>query len=142
MWLQVFLVRHDVLATCHFEFNKTMELMFWDYWWPQLWKYVEELSNLVMFVLKQKIFVITLVISFNHYQSMHPYGLQFPYFIINLSPFSSYKSILVVVDHLMKMVNFILCTKTITSEKTSKLFFDHDFQYHGLPQNIIFDHGF
>jgi hypothetical protein len=35
---QIFQARHDVLATCHFEFNKTMELMFQDYWWPQLWK--------------------------------------------------------------------------------------------------------
>ncbi len=62
-------------------------------------------------------------------------------FIINLSPFSSYDSILVVVDHLTKMVHFIMCTKTIINERTTKLFFDHVFQYHGLPENIIFDHG-
>ncbi len=62
-------------------------------------------------------------------------------FITNLSPFNSYDSILVVVDHLTKMVHFIPCTKTITDEITTKLFFDHVFQYHGLLEDIIFDHG-
>jgi hypothetical protein len=48
-------------------------------------------------------------------------------FIIDLSPSTSYDSILVVVDHLMKMTRFISCTKTITSEGASKLFFDDFF---------------
>jgi hypothetical protein len=63
-------------------------------------------------------------------------------FIINLPPFNSYDSILVVVvDHLMKMVHFISCTKTITGEGTTKLFLDHVFWYHGLSKDIIFDCG-
>jgi hypothetical protein len=40
--LQVLRAKHDVLATCHFGFNNTMELVSRDYWWPQLWKYVKE----------------------------------------------------------------------------------------------------
>jgi len=48
-------------------------------------------------------------------------------FITKLSPFSSYDSILMVVDHLMKMAHFILCTKTITIEGTVKLLFHHIF---------------
>ncbi len=39
---QVFWAKHDVLVTSHFGFNKTMELVSWYYWWPQLWKYVKE----------------------------------------------------------------------------------------------------
>jgi hypothetical protein len=62
-------------------------------------------------------------------------------FVINLTPSSSYDSIFMVVDHLIKMVHFIMCTKTITNKKTTKLFFDHVFLYHGLFENIIFDHG-
>jgi len=61
-------------------------------------------------------------------------------FIIDLPPFSFYDSILVVVDHLMKMVHFISCTKTINGERTSKLFVNHVFWYHGFLENIIFDH--
>jgi hypothetical protein len=33
-WLQVLQARHNDLAIGHFRFNKTMELMFQDYWWP------------------------------------------------------------------------------------------------------------
>ncbi len=63
-------------------------------------------------------------------------------FITNLTPSSFYDSILVVVDCLTKMVHFIMCTKTIISERTTKLFLDHVFLYHGLSKDIIFYHGF
>jgi hypothetical protein len=59
--------------------------------------------------------------------------------IIDLPPSSFYDSILVVVDHLMKMVHFILCTKTINGEKATKLFLDHVFRYHGFHEDVIFD---
>ncbi len=62
-------------------------------------------------------------------------------FIIDLPPFHSFDSILVVVDHLTKMVHFIPCNKTITSKKTSKLFLDHVFWYHGILENIIYNNG-
>jgi len=62
-------------------------------------------------------------------------------FVINLTPSSFYDSILVVVDHLTKMVHFIIFTKTIISEGTAKLFLDHVFWYHGLFENIIFYDG-
>jgi hypothetical protein len=59
-------------------------------------------------------------------------------FITNLSPFNSYDSILVVVDYLMKMIHFIPCTKTIINERTTMSFLDNVFQYHGLPNDVIF----
>jgi hypothetical protein len=62
-------------------------------------------------------------------------------FTTNLPPSSSYDSILVVVDCLMKTVHFILCIEIITSKRTTKLFLDHVFQYHGLFKDIIFDYG-
>jgi hypothetical protein len=49
-------------------------------------------------------------------------------FITNFPPFNSFDSILVVVDHLMKMVHFVPCNKIIIGEKIAKLFFDHVFQ--------------
>jgi hypothetical protein len=62
-------------------------------------------------------------------------------FITNLPPFSFYDSILVVVDHLMKMAHFILCIKTIISEGTTNLLFDHVFQYHGFLKDINYIRG-
>jgi hypothetical protein len=81
----------------------------------------------------------------------HPHGLLQPLpvlaslwssismdFITNLSPFNSYDSILMVVDHLTKMVHFSPCTKIITHKGTSKLLFDHVFGYHSLSLKYNF----
>jgi hypothetical protein len=61
-------------------------------------------------------------------------------FIIDFPLCNSCDSILVVVDHLKKMIHFILCANTITNEATTKIFFDHVFQYHGIPKDIVPDH--
>ncbi len=80
----------------------------------------------------------------------HPHGLLQPLLIL-ISPWSSismdfplsnsFDSILVVVARFTKMVHFIPCNKSITSEKITKLFFDHVFCYHELLEDIFFDHG-
>jgi hypothetical protein len=56
---------------------------------------------------------------------------------MDLPPSSFYDSIWVVVDQLTKMDHFILCTKTITDKRTTNLFLDHIFRYHGFPEYII-----
>jgi len=49
-------------------------------------------------------------------------------FIADVSQSNSFDSILVVVvDHLMKIVHFIPCNKSIIGKNTTKLFFDHFF---------------
>jgi hypothetical protein len=129
-WFQVLQVRHDVLVVKHFGFNKTMELMFRNYWWPQFWKYVKE-------------FVGSYDVCAQAKNSRHrPHGLFQPLpihaspwslismdFIIDVSSFSSYDSILVVVYCLTNMDHFIPCTKTIICKGIAKLFLDHVFRY-------------
>jgi hypothetical protein len=79
------------------------------------------------------------MVSCNHYRSLLPYGLQFPWTSSQTSPpFNSYDSILMVVDYLTKMVHFIPCTKIITDKRTSKLLFNHVFGYHSLSQRYNF----
>jgi hypothetical protein len=46
-----------------------------------------------------------------------------------------------VVDRLTKMADFIPYIKTIINEGITKLFLDHVFQYHGIFENIISNHG-
>ncbi len=48
-------------------------------------------------------------------------------FISNLPPFNFYDYVLVVVNHFTKIGHFTFCTKTITSERITKLFVDHVF---------------
>jgi hypothetical protein len=61
-------------------------------------------------------------------------------FIMDLPQSNSFDSILVVVDHFMKMAHFIPCNKSIIGGK-NKLFLNHVFCYHGLPENIIYNCG-
>jgi hypothetical protein len=141
-----------LMALCNFEIYRlstmfwmqailnstTIELVFRNYWWPQLWKYVKEFVgfyNVCVWVknphhcphgFRQLLLIFT-----------SPWFLIFMDFITNLPLSSFYISILVVVDHLTKMVHFIPCTKTISNKRTTKLFLNHVFQYHVLPQDII-----
>ncbi len=115
-WLQVLQARHDTLVTSHFGFNKTMELMFRNYWWPQFWKYVKRFVGSCDVCARTK----------NPFH--HPHGFFWlllihasPWFsismdfIIDLPPFSSYDSM----DNIRKMKTWSLVLlplgkKTIT----------------------------
>jgi len=62
-------------------------------------------------------------------------------FIIDLPLSNFFDSILVVVDYLKKIIHFIPCNKLIIGERTTKLFLDHVFQYHGFFKDIISNCG-
>ena len=62
-------------------------------------------------------------------------------FIIDLQSSKDFDSIFVVVDRLIKMTHFMPCTKTITCEEIMRLIMDNIYKYHGLPDNIISNHG-
>ncbi len=131
--LQVLHARNDALVTCYIEFNKTIDLMFQDYWWPQFWKYVKE------FVGSCNVYVRIKNLHHCPHGFLQPLSITTsPWFSISMdfitifTPSSSYDSILVVVDCLTKMVHFSLCTKIIISKRTTKLVFNHVFLYHGL----------
>ncbi len=107
-WLQLLQVRHNVLAMGHFKFNKTIELMSCDYWWPQMWKYVKEFVGSCDVCVCAK----------NPCHWPHGFFQLLPIppspwssismdIITNLSPFDSFDSILAMVDHLTKMIHFI-----------------------------------
>ena len=140
--LRVLQSRHDFPAAGHFGYNKTLELISRDFWWPQMWKEVKE-------------FVLSCDICSRSKNPRHrPYGLLQPLpiprrpwssvsmdFITDLPPSNSFDSILVVVDRLTKMAHFIPCKKTSSSEDTARLFLDNVYRYHGLPDDIVSDRG-
>lgn len=140
--LRVLQARHDFPAAGHFGFNKTLELISRDFWWPKMWKDVKE-------------FVLSCDICSRSKNPRHrPYGLLQPLpipcrpwssvsmdFITDLPPSNSFDSIFVVVDRLTKMAHFIPCKKTSSSEDTARLFLDNVYRYHGLPDDIVSDRG-
>jgi len=62
-------------------------------------------------------------------------------FIKKLPFFSSFDTILVIVDHLSKQAIFISTHDTITSAELARLFVIHVFSKHGVLFNITSDHG-
>ena len=138
--LRVLQSRHDFPAAGHFGFNKTLELISRDFWWPQMWKDVKE-------------FVLSCDVCSRSKTPRHrPYGLLQPLpiphrpwssvsmdFITDLPPSNSFDSIYVVVDRLTKMAHFVPCKNTSSSEDTARLFLDNVYRYHGLPDDIVSD---
>ena len=52
--LLVFKSWHDFPLVRHFGFNKTMKLIFWDFWWLQMWKTIEEFVIICDIYLRSK----------------------------------------------------------------------------------------
>jgi len=62
-------------------------------------------------------------------------------FITKLPLAQEYDTILVVCDHFSKMAHFIATTEKTSAEGLTKLFWDHVWKLHGLPESIILDRG-
>jgi len=60
-------------------------------------------------------------------------------FITKLPLAQRYNTILVVCDRFSKMAHFIAITEKTLVEGLTKLFQDHVWKLHGLPENIILD---
>ena len=62
-------------------------------------------------------------------------------FITDLPESEGFDSILVIVDHFSKEVEFIPCTKSMSTLDTAKLYLHHVWKHHGLPTGIVSDQG-
>ena len=62
-------------------------------------------------------------------------------FITKLPLAQGYDAILVVCDCFSKMVHFIATTEKTLAKGLAKLFWDHIWKLHGLPESIISDRG-
>ena len=62
-------------------------------------------------------------------------------FIVKLPKSSGYDAILVVVDRFTKMVHLVPTTEELSALGLAKLYRDHVWKIHGLPNSIISDRG-
>jgi hypothetical protein len=76
--LKIIQMHHDLLAAGHFGFNKTMELISQDFWWPQIWTFVKNLYNRVTHVQKERFHDIDHMAFFirSQFQRIHGYHYQ------------------------------------------------------------------
>src|SRR5258707_4783855 len=62
-------------------------------------------------------------------------------FITGLPMSNGYDALLVVVDRLSKMAHYIPTNTDITSKGLARLYFDHVFRLHGIPDSVVSDRG-
>ena len=61
--------------------------------------------------------------------------------ITGLPPSNGHDALLVVVDRLSKMSHYIPTSTDVNSKGIARLYFDHIFRLHGIPDSVISDRG-
>ncbi|KAF7783141.1 hypothetical protein Agabi119p4_2517 [Agaricus bisporus var. burnettii] len=135
-------LHHDTPIAGHGGQWKTVEMVTRNYWWPgvtkQVQKYVEGCDQCQR----------------NKNRPTPPAGKLMPNpiptkpwadvsvdFIVKLPESQGMDSILVVCDRFSKMAHFIPTTETTSALGLAKLFRDHVWKLHGLPETVISDRG-
>ena len=144
MYREILHDHHDHPAAGHPRRATTYELVSRNYWWPGMRKTIARYLA--------KCDTCARIKPIRH----APYGLLKPMqvpvthwssvskdFITGLpkSGPQQHDAILVIVDRLTKMAHYTPTHESVTSEGTSRLYFDNIFQLHGLPDSLSSDRG-
>jgi len=139
---EIIQLHHDTPVGGHGGQWKTVELVTRNFWWPgvtkEIKRYVEGCDSCQR----------------NKNQAAAPAGKLMPNkapekpwthitadFVTKLPLAQGYDVILVVCDRLTKMAHFIPITEKTSTEGLARLFRDHVWKLHGLPESIISDRG-
>lgn len=140
--LHILRSRHDAPTAGHEGRAKTLDLVTRSFYWLALRRYVNRYVNGYDTCQRSKP---------PHHA---PYGLlqsiptaEAPWkrimtdFIVKVPISGGYDSLLVVVDKNTKLAHFIPTNETIDSSGVANLYLHHVWRYHGIPNEIISDHG-
>ena len=133
---------HDHLAAGHPGRAATYELVTYDYWWPKMhhtiaryirnWEtctWIKPARHAPYRLLK------SLEVPIRRWSSV---SLDL---ITGLPPANGYDALLIVVDRLSKMSHYIPTSTDVNSKGIVRLYFDHIFHLHGIPNSVISDRG-
>jgi len=135
-------LHHNTLVGGHRGKWKMTELVTRNYWWPgvtrEVGKYVEGCDAYQQCKNKSEAPVGKLMSNTIPEKSWSHILADF---ITKLPLAQGYDAILVVCDRFSKMVHFIVTMEKTLVEGLAKLFRDHVWKLHGLPESIISDRG-
>jgi len=133
---------HDTPTNGHQGFEKTLEKLKRFYWWPNMRNDVDNYIRSCDTCGRNKI------------RRHKPYGKILPLpipnkpweiigvdFIVYLPNSQNCTCIMVVSDHLTKMIHLTPCSDVPSAELTARLLLTNVFRYHGFPKIIVSDHG-
>ena len=139
---QIVEAHHDTPVAGHPGRWKTLELVSRNYWWPGISRYIasyitgcDRCNRTKTFPAKPSGKLVPTQIPKDIFQIITVD------LITGLPESQGYNTIMVVIDRLSKLLHAIPTTNEITSEGVARLFRDHIWKYHGLPQQIISDRG-
>ncbi|KAJ9523672.1 hypothetical protein QJQ45_020105 [Haematococcus lacustris] len=132
---------HDAHTAAHLGRAKTLERLQRHFYWPQMHKTVQEYVRTCDKCQRNKAtnqlppgLLQPLPIPSRNWQQV---SMDF------IGPFPAtprgHTMIFTIVDKLSKMIHLIPTTTTATAQDTARLFFDHIFKHHGLPEAIVSD---
>src|SRR5258707_14134996 len=135
-------VHHGATVTGHPRQWKMLELVSWNYWWPGLSRYVTKFITGCNACNQTKTFptqkvgkLIPNKVPDRHWQviSVDMIG--------ELPDSKGYNAILVVVDRLSKWIHAVPTVTSLDSAGVARLFLEHVWHHHGLPEEVISDRG-
>jgi len=139
---EIIQLHHDTPIGGHRGRWKTAELVARNYWWPgvtkEVGRYVDGCDACQRYKNRSKVPVGKLM---SNAIPEKPWSYILADFITKLPLAQGYNAILVVCDHFSKMAYFIATTEKTSVEGLAKLFRDHVWKLHGLPESIISDRG-
>jgi len=133
---------HNFILAGHSGRWKTLELVSWNYWWPQMSRYVGRYVSTCDMCLWTK--------PFQHPPTRELHPLPIPSalwdtisvdFIVKLPQSAGHNSIMVVVNSVTKCAHFVSTVTTISAAGAAHLFLNHVWKHHSLPQKVISDRG-
>jgi len=137
---EIIQLHYNTLVEGHGGRWKTTELIGRNYWWPgitkEVRKYVDGCDACQRYKNQSEVPAEKLM---PNAILEKPWSHILADFITKLPLVQGYNAILVVCDHFSKIVHFIATTEKMSAEGLAKLFWDHIWKLHGLPESIISD---
>jgi len=139
---EIIQLHHDTSIGGHGGRWKTAELVARNYWWPGVMKevgrYVDGCDACQRYKNWSKVPAEKLI---PNAIPEKPWSHILADFITKRPLAQGYDAILVVYDHFSKIAHFIAITEKTSAEGLAKLFRDHVWKLHGLPESVISDRG-
>jgi len=121
---------------------KTTELVTRNFWWPGVTKEVKKYIEGCNTCQRNKNWTEALVGKLMPNSTPEkPWAHILADFITKLLLAQGYDSILVMCDQMTKMAHFVPTTEKTLAEGLARLFRDHVWKLHGLPESIVSDRG-
>jgi len=139
---EIIQLHHDTPVGGHGGQWKTVELVTRNFWWPGVTKEVKRyVEGCDLCQRNKNRAVVPAGKLMPNEAPERPWTHITADFITKLPLAQGYNAILVVCDRLTKMAHFIPTTEKTLAEGLARLFRDHVWKLHGLPESIISDQG-